>query len=461
MTRIRTYLRRVLLVAMIAAFGASAANAESSRYTILLKNNSVPKNFAAAVESAGGQLVRTIDSVGIAVAISDDVEFENLMAADSRVHLVGPSVYHAAPEMVAERTMEEDGPTADDVYLNIGWLWGIERVNAPAAWASGATGSHDTVVAVIDSGVAWNHPDLGPNVIFAACVTFAPGCNPYPTVSDHGTHVAGTVAAAFGGGRAVGVAPNVAIASYNVFENIPGCGHCAYTDSRWIAMLDATSRGFDVITMSLGGYGVYGGGRSSGLATYVAAEQRVAQAIEQAGTAVIASAGNGGADLNGRLIHVPGDVESITNVGATGVQPAPRYPYPGSFDIRAFYSNYGAPITLSAPGGDCGQIDTCNADRPADWFQYLILSTIVFSNPAHPLYVPDCEQSGTCLVGYGWKGGTSMATPHVAGVAALIIDQNPGISPKKVRAILKRTAQQVGSRQDFGHGIVDAAAATE
>jgi subtilisin family serine protease len=219
-------------------------------------------------------------------------------------------------------------------------------------------------------------------------------------------------------------------------------------------MMDAADRGFDVITMSLGGYGGYGGGRSDGLATYVAAEQRIAQYIEQMGTVVVASAGNGGADLNGWLIHVPGDVPSIINVGATGIQPEPRYPYPGAFDILAFYSNYGAAVTVSGPGGDCGQIGTCDGNRPANWFEYLILSTVVAPDPG-------CAETASCPVGYGWKAGTSMATPHVSAVAGLIRDENPGMSPKQIRAIIKRTAQKIGSRQDFGHGMVDAAAATQ
>lgn len=455
MHEISGLLKRSVLLFVAGLFGMSAALADDSRYTILMTKNAVPKKFAATVEAAGGRIVSSLDKVGIVIAVSSDESFADLVASDNRVQSVGLTGYNSLPETVEAAIPDgAEGHIAPDQYFSDGLVWGVQRVNAPAAWDAGVMGSHDTVVAVIDTGVAWTHPDLAQNVVYVACVASVPGCNPYPSLSDHGTHVAGTVAAALGGGGVVGVAPNIGIAGYNVFEDIPGCGTCAYTDARWIAMLDAAENGFEVVTMSLGGYGGYGGGRSDGLATYVAAEQRIAQYLEQQGTVVVASAGNGGADLNGWLIHLPGDVPSIINVGATGIQPEARYPYPGAFDIRAFYGNYGAAVTVSGPGGDCGQIGTCNADRPANWFEYLILSTIVRSDPT-------CAATYDCAVGYGWKAGTSMATPHVAAVAGLIMDENPGISPKKVRSIIKRTAQKIGSRQEFGHGMVDAAAATQ
>src|SRR5690606_24115143 len=88
------------------------------------------------------------------------------------------------------------------------------------AWEAGVTGSHDTVVAVIDTGVASNHPDLAPNLLYAACYAVEWECSAYPDLHYHGTHVAGTIAAAFGHGRAVGVGPDLGLASYNVFEPI-------------------------------------------------------------------------------------------------------------------------------------------------------------------------------------------------------------------------------------------------
>jgi subtilisin family serine protease len=79
--------------------------------------------------------------------------------------------------------------------------------------------------------------------------------------------------------------------------------------------------------------------------------------------------------------------------------------------------------------------------------------------PWTPEYDPGCEVIKECPVGYFFVGGTSISSPHVAGTAALVIDQNPNLNPHQVEAILKRTAENLGDRQQFGHGMVDVAAA--
>lgn len=452
-------LKLLAAAALSAAATVTSASAEDGRYILLMKNDAIPASLAANVTAAGGALVRTLPQVGVAIATSADANFAANAKGISGVLDAGPAAVHTLPDSV-----EAAGPEAGGAaFSDAGLLWGIDRVHAPDAWANGHTGSHDTVIAIIDTGVAWNHPDLASNVVYNDCYTsagsFADGaCNPYPAFSDHGTHTAGTAAANFGGG-VVGVAPEAGIANYNVFEPIAGCGVCAFSDSRWAAMIDAADRGFAVESMSLGGTGQYGFGNLqdvADLATFVAAEKRVANYVNKKGTVMVASAGNDALNLNGTIVHVPGDIPQIINVGATGIQPAPRFPFPNAFDIRAFYSNYGAgALTVAGPGGDCGEISTCNpATRPANWFEYLILSTIVAPNPA-------CAATASCPVGYGWKGGTSMATPHVSGVAALVKDGNPGMSPNQIEARIKQTAEPIGSQQEFGHGMVRADRATE
>ena len=447
--------------AVSAATMVSAALADEGRYILLLNGNSISADLAADVEAAGGTLVATIPQVGIAIATSSDAGFAASAKSIGGVNDAGLEAVHSVPDVTEAPASHLSAPTgADDLY-NAGLVWGVDRVHAPDAWANGHTGSHDTVVAVIDTGSADNHPDLAPNIVEVNCFTsagsYADGaCQPYPIDSDHGTHVAGTVAAAFDGGRVVGVAPNTGIAAYNTFENIPGCGVCSFSSSRWLAMVDAADKGYKVISMSLGSTNQYGGQGTNGLAAFVAAEKRVANYVDQQGTLMVASAGNNGLDLNGTIIHLPGDIPKMVNVGATGIQPGARYPYPNSFDIRAFYSNFGAALTIAGPGGDCGEVAGCsgagNAGFP--WFEFLVLSTIVNLDPV-------CSAAGNCATGYGWKGGTSMATPHVSAVAAMIFDANPGITPAQVRAKLKQTAENVGSRQEFGHGMVRADSATD
>lgn len=455
-------LKSLALGGLLAAAVVTGASADD-RYVIVMKGNSIAKNMDAKVAANGGVVVRSLPQVGLVIATSADADFASKMKAVNGVSDAGPVVARMVPDVTSQDYAIEQpdltGPTAADDLLNAGLVWGVQRVHAPQAWANGHTGSHNTVVAVIDTGVAWNHPDLAPNVVYADCFTsagsFADGaCNPYPSLSDHGTHVAGTVGAAFDGGRVVGVAPNIGIAGYNVFEPIPGCGTCAYSDSRWSAMIDAADRGFQVESMSLGGVGQIGGPGSQDLNAYLQAEKKVANYVKRQGTLMVASAGNEALNVSGTLIHVPGDIPQMVNVSATGIQPQARYPQtPAGFDILAFYSNYGGAVDIAGPGGDCGQIGTCDANRPANWFEYLVLSSTVTPNAA-------CAATASCPVGYGWKGGTSMATPHVSGVAGLVYDANPGITPGEVKDKIKSTAENIGSGIYFGAGMVRADNAT-
>jgi lantibiotic leader peptide-processing serine protease len=129
------------------------------------------------------------------------------------------------------------------------------------------------------------------------------------------------VAAQFGGGKVVGVAPNAGIAGCNVFEPIPDCGACAYDFPRWQAMINAASLDFKVINTSLGGYGFHGGPGTNELTTFLAADKRVTDLVTNMGTTVVVSAGNGGVNLNGPIVHVPGDSPGVINTGATGIRP--------------------------------------------------------------------------------------------------------------------------------------------
>lgn len=441
----------------------ATASAAARPYVILYKANAVPAGAAAAISKAGGRLTGTIPQAGIAIAVADDAKFATAIAKNSSVlSAAAATAWHLPDGKATVHT--EDGPTAADVYYNAGWVWGVERVQAPAAWNAGYTGSHDAVVAVIDTGVAWNHPDLAGNVVHVACYTSVGSdqdgaCNPYPAFSWHGTHVAGTIAAQFGSGKVVGVAPNAGIAGYNVFEPIDGCGVCAYDFPRWQAMVDAAARGYKVINMSLGGYASLGLGKGTNeMATYIAADKRITSLVNRMGTVVVASAGNESVNLNGPIYHAPGDAPGTINVAATGIRPNWYYEPGVSYDVRAFYSNYGAAVDISAPGGDCGEDNDCTGIP--NWFRYLVFSTYVELGDAEETGIPAaCAATASCPFSYAWAAGTSMASPHVSGVAALVEAARPGITPAQVKSTLKATADQVGNRQLFGAGIVNAAAA--
>jgi subtilisin family serine protease len=443
----RASLSVVLLVGVSLFTPNLSSAAPGKRYVVVLPGNQLPFEFAASVLGAKGQIVRTFPRLGVAVTVSSSPDF---ISSLSRKLGFSPESISPVPisQVPTVTRRNASGPRAADSSYNMGAQWSIQRVHADQAWKAGFTGSHRTVVAVIDTGIAWNHPDLRTNVVLKKCFTSESTCNPYPSWSDHGTHVAGIIAAAFAGGSVVGVGPNLGLASYNVFEQVPDCGVCSYEDSRWAAMMDAADYGVSVINLSQGTTYVLGGQGSNQIAAFRAAEKKVVDYVTNAGVLVIASAGNGNANLSGPIMHLPGDTAGVVNVGATAIRPNPRYPSAGAYDVRAYYSNYGAPVTVSAPGGDCGVDTDCDL-AVENWFEYHILSTAVFPDPF-------CAETADCPVDYDWKAGTSMAAAHVSGVAGLVRDASGQLKPQAVSALLKNTADSAGARLQFGHGIVNA-----
>ena len=134
--RKRFQLRKGALLAVVLSFaGFATAQADGDRYTVLLKKHSIPTDFSATVEGMGGQVVDQLAQVGIVVAVSDDESFADLLASDSRVQSVGLAGAYSLPETV-DVELPDSGPQPIDFLWSGGDLWGIDRVNAPAAWAS-------------------------------------------------------------------------------------------------------------------------------------------------------------------------------------------------------------------------------------------------------------------------------------------------------------------------------------
>lgn len=441
------------------------------RYVVVFSGTAVPGDAADIIRTAGGELVTALPQVGVVIAMSSDPRFQTSLRRHPAVLAVGPERSRGLPELAgfqvegfeAEGLMPEQPlpPTSDNLFSA---QWNITRVHADAAWnAAGVTGSSAIVVAVIDNGVASNHRDLMPNLIYSACFAANTACSPYPQIpfsnnGSHGTMVAGIVAATFGNPTSVrlpngmvvplsvvGVGPNLALASYNVYELSSDGGFEALDGSVWAAMLDVAERGFRVINLSLGDYVIF---PEKEAATWTA-WNRVASEVVRRGVTIVASAGNESIDLNGPVAHIPSDLPLVISVGATGIRPLGAFPPPPpiqAFDILAPYSNFGAAVDLVAPGGDCVPVSPTN---PACQAAFGIVSTGANISDA-------CFPTANCPTGFVRGIGTSLAAPHVAGVAGLILSRNPWLQPHQVRAILRRTAGRLGDRQQFGHGMVDA-----
>jgi subtilisin family serine protease len=471
----------------------------TGRWIVVYKNEAVPNNAADKISRAGGKHALSVPGIGVATAVGDGA-FAAKLAKDPAVLAVGPEILRLAPKAVHAEAVTEEDTYADPAATDSGYVWFqwyYRRIGASAAWSRVSLELQSAVkVAVLDTGVMDDHPDLAGQVVstiatgycpepvgpkspsypvytqlidFDAYPTWTPGVSPCTTAPEmynsHGTHVAGTIAAKLGGGvgtgtlgRLVGVAPGAKIAAYKVFDRF------RYTDSSgvqddvggfdgpiFLAIWHAAVSGIPVINMSLGGTIAHFDKESN--ASWHAWD-RVAKFANRMGTTIVASAGNATQDSNGPLAHVPSDLSSVISVSAAGSSnvvcfdgnPASNclgghYEAVGG-DVLAWYSNYGASTDVSAPGG---------CDDVACLRKNMILSTIIGGDL--PGTVPGLAYNA-------FFAGTSMASPHVAAVAALVKAQHPDWNPGQVRSHLKATAEAIGSRQLFGHGLVSADAAT-
>jgi len=322
------------------------------------------------------------------------------------------------------------------------YQWHYPAINLPAAWDL-STGA-DVVVAVLDTGVFMNQEDLSGQLTsdgydFISDASSALDGNGIDSNPDdpgdgsvlgnsswHGTHVAGTIAAAADNGKGgVGVAWNARVMPVRVLgSGGSGTSFDIIQAINYAAGLHNNSgttppRRADIINMSLGS------------ASRSTAEQNAINAAVNAGVIVVAAAGN---DATNDPFY-PASYNNVISVSATD--------YRGNL---SYYSNYGSNIDVAAPGGD-GRMDL-NHDNQPD----AILSTYVSVN-----------DNGVRQSTYGYLQGTSMASPHVAGVIALMKSAYPDLTYDDFMtllstcAITNKAANSSCSRDDrFGYGQIDA-----
>jgi lantibiotic leader peptide-processing serine protease len=435
-----------------AGFHARVAHAGSPQtYLVLYHQQSVA---ADAITAAGGTLVYSYDAIGVAIASSDNPTFASDVAQDSRVEGASATASFAtslnddATTDTSDTAITPNTPAPGMDNLSV-FQWDMTQIHAFEAHAI-TGGSSSVVVGDIDTGLDFTHPDLAPNVDFAnsvSCIGGVPNQTPSAWMDDngHGTHTAGTIAAAKNGIGIVGVAPNVKIAGIKA-------GNAAgffFPEAVVCAFMWAGTHHIQVTNNSyFADPWLFNCRNDPGQRAIWKAERRAIRFAMQQGTVVVAAEGNQADDLAHptqdatspddtnpvlRAIHndcavVPVEVPGVIGVTADGNKL-----------LKSFYSSYGmSTVQVIAPGGDSILQRTAAAPNGR------VLSTwpaSLINACARKVFDP----SGAT---YCYLQGTSMASPHVAGVVALIMSLGV-TSPGAVTAKLTNAADPMACPADM------------
>ncbi|MGY1581320.1 S8 family peptidase [Streptomyces sp. MN13] len=465
-TRRKLISAAALSAALLTAAGASVAVAQEPA-------PQAPADLAARTEAAPGVTAERLivgyesgaseaksnkaaeaDAVAKGKKAGEDLDFQRRLGTGAALVDLGEDLtktdvadviaeYRADPQVAYVVPDRLNKPQADPNDTDYAKQWDLFEatagMNVPGAWNT-TTGTGVTV-AVIDTGYV-AHSDLAANIVggydFIADTAVSvdgdgrdsnpadPGdwynaneCGagvPASNSSWHGTHVAGTIAAATNNGKGMaGIAYGAKISPLRVLGKCGGYDSDIIDAITWasggtVSGVPANSNVAKVINMSLGGDGAC-----------TSATQNAINAAVNRGTTVVVAAGNDNENVSG---HSPGNCNNVISVAATSRTGA-----------KASYSNYGSLVDISAPGG---QTSTGTANG-------------IYSTLNSGTKTPSTES-------YAYYQGTSMATPHIAGLAALMESANPALTPAQIESAIKSNARPLpgACSGGCGAGLADA-----
>ncbi|MFC8450478.1 S8 family serine peptidase [Kitasatospora sp. NPDC057223] len=420
--------------AVAAAPAAAGTTGPLLSYVVNTKaNHGQVQKVERAITALGGTVVYSYEQIGVVIARSDDPQFAAGLRTAKGVDSVGASRTAGIVQSDVETTVAAAAPAAapadgsEPLEAN---QWDMRQIGVDKAHEL-SLGSRDVTVGVLDSGIEATHEDLAANVDASQSVSCIDGGRPntdwnawQPTASDHGTHVAGTIAAAKNGKGIVGIAPNVRLAAVKVVDD----GGFIYPEYAVCGFVWAGEHHFKVTNNS---YYIdpwlFNCKNDADQAAVITAVRRAVAFSQRNGVLNVAAAGNENIDL----AHKSVDTSSPDDT-TPGTRPVdadcPSLPteLPGvvvttSVGVngdKSYYSSYGKGVaTVAAPGGDSRYQIPATPDRNGR-----VLSTVTGG-------------------GYGYKQGTSMASPHTTGVVALLASTHPWADPEELTELLLDQAE--------------------
>ncbi|MEU8620676.1 S8 family serine peptidase [Streptomyces sp. NPDC048623] len=424
---------------------AQTAWAAGTRAYLVITTPGDTTAVRSAVTANGGTVFAAYDAIGVIVAHSTSASFAATLRGVAGVQQVGATRTSDVPADAYSPALPAN-PAQSTTTLTESNRWDMTQIKADQAWAV-TTGSAAVKVGVLDTGVDDQHQDIAPNFDAADSVSCAYGkadtrAGAWRDVDTHGTHVAGTIAAAKNGKGVIGVAPGVKIASVRIAEPT---STLFFAENTVCGFMWAGDHGFKVTNNS---YYTdpwqFNCPDNIDQAAIIEGVRRAQAYAESKGSLQVAAAGNSNYDLANKTTDSdsPNDSTPVTRTITNACIDIPTE-LPGVVTVsaqasggaKASYSNFGdGVIDIAAPGGDG--------------------STGVYST------LPGGK--------YGTKSGTSMASPHVTGVAALIASTNPTYTPADIRNALATQATDKACPSDsrctgtttkngfFGEGQADA-----
>jgi subtilisin family serine protease len=461
----RTFLKGagVALSGLAFGVGNASATADSERFLINLREvdrSDVPDNV---------EIVHDLSAADVLVARGDQSRVGGVTAT-------APDLKIDRSDDEAGAVVEADGPSArgdaashnhDGPASNTEYQWD-KREQAVSAELTDKPGGgrfvHDTTtgegtrIAVVDSGVYDGHPDLAGVVNADLSVNITGDGEDFRPngAGNHGTHVAGTIAATNDndgpGGGVLGTAPDTEIVAVRMFSGKEGFAGDGLAGWQYAAEI-----GCDAINYSVG----YTVADTVKYPSLIALEQMISQVanyVRSQGTVVVNSAGNGSLDMDAEnTLSLPTEADGVFGVSATGPI---GYGWGGKHSDNeakwltgnrleepttdpAPYTNYGSAVEVSAGGGNYDLEAILGGNDAA--YNDLVYSTINTMN-----------DDGDIVSGYGWKAGTSMAAPQVTGAVALVRSLKPDASVEEVETLIQETASQPDEGETYhGAGHLD------